>query len=264
MTIYLIFAIIGAFVLLISVFGGDHHLELATDAHDIHDGDSSTDNDSPKVLSLRTLASFLLAFGVAGIICVYLDKSVGAQITWGFIAGFLMVGLVYGIMRVFYSQQGYSTFDVTALIGSNCSVIIGSTLSGIASVRVLTPDGAKEYTCKEINNNKLERNDVVTIKAVQDSTLIVSKIVIDLSVLSPAEAALIKEGAFDKFSPPVTKPEPVVSFVEREIHTEKTEAIKKKAATKKPAAKKPAAKKPSAKKPTAAKKFGPKLDDLPK
>lgn len=258
MTIYLIFAILGAFVLLISVFGGDHHLELATDAHDIHDlnTESSTDNDSPKVLSLRTLASFLLAFGVAGIICVYLGKDVWAQIIWGFIAGFLMVGLVYGIMRVFYSQQGFSTFDVTSLIGSNCSVIIGSTLSGIASARVLTPDGAKEYTCKEINNNKLERNDVVTIKAVQDSTLMVSKIVIDLNELSPAEAALIKEGAFDKFTPPVTKPEPVV---EREIHTEKTEAIKKKAVAKKKTVaingemlpKKPATKKPATKKPAA-------------
>jgi len=267
MTIYLIFAIIGAFVLLISVFGGDHHLELASDAHDIHDvsGDDAS-NDTPKILSLRTMASFLLAFGVAGIVCVHLEKSLNVQLLSGFIAGIVTVAIVYGIMRIFYSQQGFSSFNISSLIGSNCTVITGTAASGQAMIRVQTPDGAKEYMCKEFLGAKLERNDTVTIKGIQDSIVLVGKVTLydalnNMTVNAPMpkefftptkeEENKIKEAQLE---PVVVAPE--VELPKRAIKTKKTVA----AATKKAAT----PKKPAAKKSTAAKKFGPKFDDLPK
>ena len=245
MTLYIIFTLIGAAVLLFSLFGGDHHLEISSDAHDLQMDEHGSDNDSPKVLSLRTIASFLLAFGVAGIICLYLGKGIGAQMFWGFLSGFLTVALVYSIMKLFYSQQGYSTFNLTELIGANCVVTVGTTSSGIASVRVLTPDGAREYTCREISGEKLERNDVVIIKSIQDNTVFVSKVKITFinSTIGVVTA----------------------NINPREIHTPKTEASKK-AAYKVPSTKKTVAINGEMlpKKSPTSKKSSPKLSDFPK
>ena len=238
MVLYFIFAILGTFILLFSLFGGgDHHIEFAHDAHDVH-GDSGGDNDSPKVLSLRTIASFLLAFGIAGIVCVSFDKGLMAQLIWGFSSGLFTVGLVYLIMKLFYSQQGYSTFNISELIGADCVVTVGTTSSGIASVRVLTPDGAREYTCREIAGEKLERNDVVTIKSIKDNTIFASKVKI----------SFVTQSSLNK------------TFSPREIHTKKTEVSKKIATINGEML----PKKPKVKKPSASKKFGPKLSDLPK
>jgi membrane protein implicated in regulation of membrane protease activity len=171
------FAFVGVVFLLLSMFGGDADagVELDVGDPDFDISDAESDSGSTSLFSIRTLATFLLAFGIAGIVCIYNDKSVAAQLIWGFASGAFVGFLYYLVMRFMYSMQGSSMITANNLIGKDAVVTIPTTETGIGQVRVMTNSGNYEYTCREKDGKKLKQNETVKVLSSVAGTLTVEK-----------------------------------------------------------------------------------------
>jgi len=162
--LYIILAAVGAFFLVLSMFGGDVDgvdLDVGEADFDISDAESPT--DSVSVFSLRTLATFLVGFGLAGWSVMRGDGGITAQILAGFGAGLVISFLYYLVMRLMYSMQGSSMVSAESLVGKEGIITIPTTDTGVAQVKVSTEAGFKEYTCKEVKERKLSHNETVKI-----------------------------------------------------------------------------------------------------
>lgn len=175
---YLVFVLIGVVFLGISLISGgadlDLNLEVGDPDFDISDAEVVT--DSPSVFSMRTISTFLLAFGIAGIVTVYNGGGLGAQISAGFIAGFTTAAFYFFVMKGMYSMQGSSNVDSSNMVGSIGTVTTPTTDTGICQVRVNSHVGAHEYTCREVNNKKLKQNQSVKVIQAFGGTLTVESI----------------------------------------------------------------------------------------
>lgn len=169
--IYFVFLLIGILGLLSSMIFGD-------DDGDIADGDldaGDTFDDSPKVFSLRVIFSFLLAFAVGGGAMYYSDKSIGGQIIVGLLSGLATGAFTWWITSILYKMQGASNVSSDQLIGKSGDIVIGTTQTGKAKVRMSTINGPMELMCKEANDRKLKVGDLVKITGKMGTLLIVSK-----------------------------------------------------------------------------------------
>ena len=171
---YIIFSGVGAFFLLISMFGGDVDGDIDIGDGDISDGDSGTESTS--VFSIRTIATFLLGFGVAGWLAIRGGYGVTGQLISGFITGLIITSLYFLVMKFIYSMQGSSMVSSSNMIGKKGIINIPTTNTGIAQFKISTGSGFHEYSCKEENDIKLKQND--TIEIISDlggGTLLVKK-----------------------------------------------------------------------------------------
>jgi membrane protein implicated in regulation of membrane protease activity len=174
---YIMFTLVGVIFLVLSMLGGDVEAELDLDVGDpdFDISDAESDSGSTSLFSIRTLATFLLAFGVAGIVCMYNDKGIAAQLIWGFISGAGVAFLYFLVMRFMYSMQGSSMISANNLIGKDAVVTIPTTETGIGQVRVMTNSGNYEYTCREKEGKKLKQNETVKVLSSTAGTLTVEK-----------------------------------------------------------------------------------------
>jgi membrane protein implicated in regulation of membrane protease activity len=132
------------------------------------------DVDSPSIISLRSLATFLLAFGIAATIVINTGGSFVSQLSWGFISALCVTFIYFLIMKFMYSMQGSSMSSAENLIGKTAIVTIPTTDSGKAQIRIVTETGSTEYSCIENSGKKLKQNQSVTIINIIDAgTLIV-------------------------------------------------------------------------------------------
>ena len=163
--LYIILAIVGAFFLVLSIFGGDGDVEVDLDVGDIDFdiSDAESPSDSISVFSIRTLATFLLGFGIAGWTVMNGGGGIGAQILAGFGAGLFISFLYFLVMKFMYSMQGSSMVSMANLVGKEGIITIPTTNTGVAQVKVSTEAGFKEYTCKEVKDRKLKHNEKVKI-----------------------------------------------------------------------------------------------------
>lgn len=163
--LYIILAIVGAFFLVLSIFGGDGDVEVDLDVGDVDFdiSDAESPSDSVSVFSIRTLATFLLGFGIAGWSVMRGDGGVAWQIVAGFGTGLVISFLYFLVMRFLYGMQGSSMVSVASLVGKEGIITIPTTTTGVAQVKVSTESGFKEYTCKEVKDRKLAHNETVKI-----------------------------------------------------------------------------------------------------
>ena len=162
--LYIILAVVGGIFLILSLFGGDVDgvdLDVGDTDFDITDAEAGV--DSPGIFSIRTIATFFLTFGIAGVIVLSRGGGIGSQLGWGVGLGLVVTFLYFLIMKFMYSMQGSSMSSVNDLIGKTGIVTIPTTDTGIGQVRVATVVGQTEYTCKEKNGKKLKQNDEVKI-----------------------------------------------------------------------------------------------------
>ena len=166
--LYIVLAAVGAVLLLLSIFGGDAEAEIDLDIgdpdFDISDVESGT--DSVSLFSIRTLATFILGFGVAGWSVIRLDGGVTWQILAGLVAGTIIAFLYFIVMKFLYSMQGNSMATAASLIGKEGTITIPTTTTGVAQVRINTVSGLSEFTCKEKSGKKLRKNQSVKILSV--------------------------------------------------------------------------------------------------
>ena len=162
--LYIILACVGGLFLILSLFGGDVDgvdLDVGDTDFDITDAEAGV--DSPSVFSIRTIATFFLTFGIAGIIVISQGGGVWSQLAWGTGLGMVVTALYFLVMKFMYSMQGSSMSSANELIGKIGIVTIPTTDTGIGQVRVATTVGQTEYTCREKDGKKLKQNDQVVI-----------------------------------------------------------------------------------------------------
>jgi hypothetical protein len=165
---YIIFAAVGGFFLMLSIFGGDADagVELDVGDADFDISDAESPSDAPSVFSIRTLATLLMGFGIAGWVVIRQDGGIGAQLFWGFAVGIFVTVLYFFVMKLMYSMQGSSMTTAASLFGKEGIITIPTTDTGVAQVRVNTSSGLSEYTCKTKDGVKLKQNDSVKITSV--------------------------------------------------------------------------------------------------
>jgi len=175
--LYIILTAVGGLFLILSLFGGDVDgvdLDVGDTDFDISDAEAGV--DSPSIVSIRTIATFFLAFGITGIIVISQGGGTWTQLGWGFGAGLVVTALYFLVMKFMYSMQGSSMSSVSDLIGSIGVITIPTTDTGIGQVRVATTVGQTEYTCQKKDGKKLRQNDqVVIIGSLGAGTLTVEK-----------------------------------------------------------------------------------------
>ena len=167
--LYIILAAVGAFFLVLSIFGGDADAEVDLDVGDVDFdiSDAESPSESVSVFSIRTLATFLLGFGIAGWSVMRGDGGIAAQILAGFGTGLVISFLYYLVMKFLYGMQGSSMATAASIIGKQGVITIPTTKTGIAQVKVKTVAGYSEYTCKEATGKKLTQNETVKITSVE-------------------------------------------------------------------------------------------------
>ena len=175
--LYIVLAGVGGLFLILSLFGGDVDgvdLDVGDADFDITDAEAGV--DSPSIFSIRTIATFFLTFGIAGIIVLSRGGGIGSQLGWGVALGAVVTVLYFLVMKFIYSMQGSSMSSASQLIGSVGIITIPTTDTGIGQVRVATVVGQTEYTCKEKDGKKLKQNDqVVIVGSLGAGTLTVEK-----------------------------------------------------------------------------------------
>jgi membrane protein implicated in regulation of membrane protease activity len=168
--LYLIFIFIGLFGMLSSmIMGGDDvDLDGSLEPGDVFD-------DSPKVFSLRVIFSFMLAFGIGAGAVYYYSGPTGYQLLTGMISGFAIGGLIWWLTSILYRMQGASNVNSDDFIGKIGDIVIGTTPSGKAKVRLSTTSGPMEFLCREANNVPLVNGDLVSVTRKAGTLLIVFK-----------------------------------------------------------------------------------------
>jgi membrane protein implicated in regulation of membrane protease activity len=177
-TLYLIMALAGMVILVLSIFGGDADgLDLEVGDVDFDISDAEVGNDSVSLFSIRTLSTFLLGFGIAGWLTVKGEYTLTVQLITGFLSAFLITLLYFFVMKGMYSMQGSSMVSSIDMIGKRGVINVPTTSTGIAQMKINTNAGFHEYTVKEHENKKLNQNDLVeVISDLGGGNLLVKKI----------------------------------------------------------------------------------------
>jgi membrane protein implicated in regulation of membrane protease activity len=175
--LYLIFLIIGALGLLSSLIFGDVDADGDLDMHgDIGGGDADHgDSDGPKILSLRVIFAFLLAFGIGGGSMYLFGNGLGIQLLVGFLAGIATGAMTFFMMRFLYSFQGNSNIDSNDLIGLTGIITIPTTKTGLAQVKVDSNGADNQFMAQETAGNILKQHDTVKVIGKVGNTLLVTK-----------------------------------------------------------------------------------------
>jgi len=169
-------SILGIVLLLISLLGGeigDMDIELDVDV-DV-DFDGAGEADSASIFSMRTMSAGLVAFGVGAMIMLENGHTQGIQLLVGAITAGVVGYLSYLLTKFMYSFQGSSNVSLAGVVGKKGIITIGTTINGTSQLRVDTINGPKEFTCKEVNENKLKISDNVTISDKIGNLLLVEK-----------------------------------------------------------------------------------------
>jgi hypothetical protein len=128
LTFFWICAGVGIILVLLSLFGlgGDHDFDHDFDhSFDSNSGADSADDSVPSLLSYRVIISFMTAFGVGGVLAMKLG---GWSPFWsavtGVLAGVVVAIIVWGILKVAFSQQASSTISIQDCVGLQATVTI--------------------------------------------------------------------------------------------------------------------------------------------
>lgn len=173
--VYFAFLLIGVIGLLSSLLFGDTDADFDHDlgSNDFHHGG---DADSPKLLSLRVIFSFLLAFSIGGGAVYLSDKPLGSQLIVGILSGIVTALAVFYFMKFLYSFQGVSNINSNDFIDKQAIVTVGTTSQGLCQIEVDSTGGDRLFMAQEVNGKKLKKNDAVKVKSRTGTTLIVEKI----------------------------------------------------------------------------------------
>ena len=169
-TLYTIFLIVGLTVFLLALLGNVEH-DLGHIFDITHHDFDHAHGDSPSLFSIRTISAFLAAFGVSGLTAISLHWGIPGQLAIGFGSGIVLAAVAYGIMYIFYSQQGWKLTDSRNFVGMQAVITTAPGSQGVGECKI----DNKYYSCKEKTNQHLLFNDTVKIVESVEGMLIVEK-----------------------------------------------------------------------------------------
>jgi membrane protein implicated in regulation of membrane protease activity len=173
----LIYAAIGAFGLLFllvmlfvgDLFGGDHDGDFGGDHGEIgHDS-------GPGFLSARVMSSFLMAFGVGGMVARYYGLSHPAAAGCGVVVGLVMSTIVYQFARLLYSQQASSEVHMSRLIGKTAEVTVGIPQGGMGQVTLEYGGERTTQIARSADGGVIPPGTEVVIKSLRGDSIIVER-----------------------------------------------------------------------------------------
>lgn len=174
----LIYAAIGVFGFLLLIgmlvlgdlFGGDHDVG----GHDASFDHGNGDFGGPSLFSIRTMAAFLTAFGVGGVVARYYDLSHPAASGVGVGAGIVMAGLVFQFAKLLYSQQASSEVHMTSLVGRTAEVSIAIPAGGVGQVALTVGGERTEHIARSAVDKPVPRGAEVVITALRGDSVVVA------------------------------------------------------------------------------------------
>jgi len=174
----LIYAAIGGFGFLVLIgmlvlgdlAGGDHDADVHAAALDHGDADFG----GPSLFSVRTMAAFLTAFGVGGVVGRYYGLSHPAASFAGIAGGVVMAGIVYQFAKLLYSQQASSEVRMTSLVGRTAEVSVAIPADGVGQVAVSVGGERSEHIARSTSSTPLPRGAEVVITSLRGDSVVVA------------------------------------------------------------------------------------------
>ena len=172
---YLICAVIGAVFVLIRLIlqfmGLDHDVDTDFDAQHI-DSDIGF-----KVISLHSLTSFLLMFGLVGL-GLYKQNQTGTliSIVGAIIAGSISVWVIGKLFSMTLKLQSSGTINIDSTVGSQGKVYLTIPEKGTGRVLINVNNSLREYDASSNDENKIETDTPIRVVWVDGNVLVVERI----------------------------------------------------------------------------------------
>lgn len=163
MTFFIICLVVGAMLLLVSLFGGGEHDFDSGDIDVGGDFDSGDITDGVSLFSYRTIVIFLTTFGASGTIATHLEYPFMTALLIGVGAGILIGLFAWWLMSQAFKQQASSMVTSQDLIGKIALVNIPITLHSLGEVSLEVRGQRKAYQAKSWDGNPIKLNSSVKI-----------------------------------------------------------------------------------------------------
>lgn len=168
MIVFVILAVIGLVLLLISAFFGFFGDDIEA-APEVEGG-------GPHFLSVRSIAVFLTAFGTVGAIARYYNLSVMLSSLWGVLAGAAMSGIYVLAMNLVRSQEASSLIESKDLIGLTGRVTVAIPPDGLGEVSCAVKAQLTRRLARSTNRQAIPEGALVKITDVQGDVVLVEPI----------------------------------------------------------------------------------------
>lgn len=168
MTVFIILAVVGLMLLLISAFFGVFGDDIEA-APEVEGG-------GPHFLSLRSIAVFLTAFGTVGAIARYYNLSVMLSSLWGVLAGAAMSGIYVLAMNLVRSQEASSLIESKDLIGLTGRVTVAIPADGLGEVSCTVKAQVTRRLARSKNRQAIPEGAIVRITEVQGDVVLVETV----------------------------------------------------------------------------------------
>lgn len=174
---YGVCAVIGGVLLIIRFFmqvlGADHG-DVDLDIPDGADLDASGDADSSfSLLSLQTLTSFLLMFGLVGLAMVRQGAGTYISLAVAILAGCVAVWLIGLLFRMLLSFQSSGTIPIQKAVGCPGRVYLTIPENGTGVILVSIDSRQREYDARAEDNGRIATDTPVEVVAVRGNVLVV-------------------------------------------------------------------------------------------
>ena len=165
MTVFLSLAVVGLFLMVVSVFSG-HHADFHSDI----------DHGGGGFLSIRAFAVFFAAFGVVGALGVHYGLSAAWSSVWGIVAGAVLVGVYVLSMELVKSQQASSLIAETDLVGLTARVTVAIPGDGIGEVSCVVKSRTARRMARSKTGQTFGEGQMVRVAELQGDICVVERL----------------------------------------------------------------------------------------
>jgi len=165
LTFFYIVGILGIVLVLLSLFGvgGDHDFDHSFDSG----GDSDSSSDSgPSLFSYRVIISFITAFGMGGVLTYRLSEATPLwSVFAGIITGIVVALIVWGLLKITFSQQASSLINDKDFIGMSGIVTIPIFSNQIGEISVVV-NGQKKILMATVDSGECPEGALIQVKEI--------------------------------------------------------------------------------------------------
>jgi membrane protein implicated in regulation of membrane protease activity len=165
MIVFVILAVVGLVLLLISAFFGFFGDDIEA-APEVEGG-------GPHFLSLRSIAVFLTAFGTVGAIARYYNLPVMLSSLWGVLSGAAMSGIYIFALQMVRSQEASSLIEDRELVGLSGRVTVAIPADGFGEVSCTAKSQTTRRMARSKNRQAIAEGAIVRITELQGDVLLV-------------------------------------------------------------------------------------------
>lgn len=168
LTIFLIIAVVGFGILLLSFFLGDLFEHFNADI------DLNIGNDGIALLDSRVISIFLTAFGGVGAICSKLGFGATFSSLGGLLGGIALGGIVFYFGRLLYRQQASSSVSSHQLIGRAAEVVVAIKPGSVGQISCRVGPERIEKLARSKNDSEIKAGTQVRIEEIAGESVIVT------------------------------------------------------------------------------------------